>query len=670
MDTAKSPRRPLLGLGLFVVLATAAAFRLWRLSQNGFGNEYYTAAVRSMSLSWHNFLYTAFDPAGFISVDKPPVALWIQVAGVTLFGFHPLSVLVPQAMEGVAAVALLYHLVQRRFGAAAGLLAAFFLALTPVSVAIDRSSNTDSCLVLVLLLAAWALTVAVERGSWRLLALAMGLIGLGFNVKMLAAFVVLPIFAFVYVVGAPLAWRRRIAELAVAGVVLSVVSASWILAYDLTPPDRRPYAGTTNRNSMLELAVGPYGIGRFIRSAEFRSAAIASVASAAAPWRSGGSTGRPAPPGPRRGFSRLFVQEPAGALRLADGQLAGQVGWLLPFALAGIALGAARDPEGRWWSPARLALVLWAGWLVTYGVVYSYAGGFFHFYYLATMAPPLAALAAVGLVSSYEALLRGARPAVLLPVALLLTAAWQAFIDASALGWTLGESHPLHAFLLGGALLSAGVLLALLVTRPADGSRPLGARASVIAPGAVAMGVIAVLLVPAAWALSSVLVPGSGSLPSADLARIVSIRGEPPARARMGELYDPSGLVAFLEAHHAGERYLLATTTTRLAAPIIIGSGHSVMAMGGFHGLDPILTPDTLARMVEAGQVRFVMVGDAPLISRRLGADEAARPIAEWVQAKGQLVEPTLWRSSALGGRRSGMRLYDLRPGTSTGATP
>jgi len=668
MDSAQPTRRPLLSLGLFVVLATAAALRLWWLSQNGFGNEYYTASVRSMSLSWHNFLYTAFDPAGFISVDKPPVALWIQTASVKLFGFHPLSVLVPQAIEGVAAVALLYHLVQRRFGAAAGLLAALFLAFTPISVAIDRSSNTDSCLVLVLLLAAWALTVAVERGSWRLLALAMGLVGLGFNVKMLAAFVVLPVFALVYVVGARLTWRRRILDLAVAGVVLALMSASWVLVYDLTPRDRRPYAGTTNKNSMLELAVGPYGIGRFIRSAEFRSAAIASAASTAEPARSAAAE-HPASPRPRRGFSRLFVQEPAGALRLADGQLAGQAGWLLPFALVGIALGAARDSDSRWWSPARLALLLWAGWLVTYGVVYSFAGGFFHFYYLATMAPPLAALAAVGLVRSCEALLRGARSAVLMPLALLLTAAWQIYIDSSALGWKLGEYRPLHAFLFGGVLLAAGVLLALLVTRPADVSRPLGARASVIGAGAVAMGLVAVQLVPAAWALSSVLVPGPGSLPSADLARLVSIPGEPPARARMGEPYDPSGLVAFLEAHHAGERYLLATTTTRLAAPIIIGSGHSVMAMGGFHGLDPILTPDTLARMVEAGQVRFVMVGDAPFISRRLGADEAARPIAEWVQAKGQLVDPTLWRSSALGGRRNGMRLYDLKQGTPTSAT-
>src|SRR5213594_2215646 len=237
MDNVKPIWRRSLRLGLFAVLAAAAALRLWRLSQNGFGNEYYTAGVRSMSLSWHNFFYNAFDPAGFISVDKPPVALWIQVASVKLFGFHALSVLIPQALEGVAAVAILYRLVQRRFGAASGLLAALFLALTPVSVAIDRSSNTDSCLVLVLVLAAWALTLAAERGSLPLLALAMALVGLGF--------VVLPAFVLVYPVGAPLGWRRRVVHLGVAGAVLAFVSLSWVLAFDLTPPDRRPYAGTT-----------------------------------------------------------------------------------------------------------------------------------------------------------------------------------------------------------------------------------------------------------------------------------------------------------------------------------------------------------------------------------------------------------------------------------------
>src|SRR2546428_6085006 len=242
-DNVQPIWRPSLGLGLVVVLAVAAALRLWRLSQNGFGNEYYTAGVRSMSLSWHNFFDNAFDPAGSSPVDKPPVALWIQVASVKLFGFHALSVLIPQALEGVAAVALLHHLVERRFGPAAGLLAALFLALTPVSVAIDRSSNTDSCLVLVLLLAAWALTHAVEKGSWPLLVLAMALIGLAFNVKMLAAFVVLPTFALVYFVGAPLGWWRRIGHLAVAGGVPAAGWLSWGGGAALTPPGAAAAAG-------------------------------------------------------------------------------------------------------------------------------------------------------------------------------------------------------------------------------------------------------------------------------------------------------------------------------------------------------------------------------------------------------------------------------------------
>jgi 4-amino-4-deoxy-L-arabinose transferase-like glycosyltransferase len=672
MDDVKSSRRPVPRLGLVAVLAVAAALRLWRLSQNGFGNEYYTAGVRSMSQSWHNFLYNSFDPGGFISVDKPPVALWAQVASVKLFGFHPLSVLIPQALEGVAAVAILYHLVARRFGAAAGLLAALFLALTPASVAIDRSSNTDSCLVLVLLLAAWALTLAVERGSLPCLVLAMALVGFGFNVKMLAAFVVLPTFALVYLVGAPVGWWRRVGDLAIAGVVLVVVSSSWMVAYDLTPADRRPYAGTSDRNSMLELVVGPYGMGRFVRAPEFRSAAMASAnppAGRSATQAAAGATSQ-LESGPRRGFSRLFVRAPAGPLRLADGQLAGQVGWLLPFAIAGLALVVLRERLRGPLSPTRLAALLWLGWLVTYAVVYSYAGGFFHFYYLATMAPPLAALAGIGFVRLSELSLRGGARALFLPACLLLTSMWQLYIDTNAMGWRLDGYHSLHVALTGGTLLAAAALLVIFVSRPSGAPQPMGPSGRVMSTGAAAVGLAAALVAPSAWALSSVLVPGAGSIPSADLGRLLPVAGDTLQRTRSVEPYDPSGLVAFLEANHAGERYLLATTTTRLAAPIIIASGQPVMAMGGFHGLDPILTPDKLARMVDAGQIRFVMVGDASFISRQLGADVAAQPIAEWVQEKGQLVDPALWRSSALGGRRSGMRLYDLRPGPLAAVNP
>src|ERR1700733_5698795 len=139
-----------------MILAFGSLLRLFALTRNGYGNTYYSAGVFSMTRSLHNFFFNAFDPAGVLALDKPPVALWVQVASAKLFGFAPLSVLMPQAIEGMVSVAVVWHLVRRRFGSVPALLAAFALAITPISVAVDRSSNTDSCLVMVLLLAAWA----------------------------------------------------------------------------------------------------------------------------------------------------------------------------------------------------------------------------------------------------------------------------------------------------------------------------------------------------------------------------------------------------------------------------------------------------------------------------------------------------------------------------------
>src|ERR1700730_12580253 len=326
--------------GLGGVMALGLGLRLWRLDHNGFGTEYYSAGVRSMLDSPHNFLFNSFDPAGFVSLGQPPVALRLRGASAKLLGFGSLSVLLPQVLEGLGAVALVYHLVARRFGAAAGLLGALVLALPPISLVIDRSSNTDSCLVLVLLVAGWALAVAAERGSGRLLWLAMALVGVGFNVKMLAAFVVLPTFALVYAVGAPLPWRRRIAHLAVGGGVLAVVSLSWVVFYDLTPAERRPFAGSSRSNSMIELAVGHNGMERFVRHRRVVARA-AGMPVATAPAQPGAPGGRPA------GRLRLVDNVPVGPLRLADRHLAGQVSWLLPLALAGVAAGAARATR-RW----------------------------------------------------------------------------------------------------------------------------------------------------------------------------------------------------------------------------------------------------------------------------------------------------------------------------------
>jgi len=701
-------RRVALGLAQAAVFVLAAALRFWRLDQNGYDNEYYAAAVRTMGSGVHNFLYNSFDPAGFVSVDKPPVALWIQVASVKLFGFHGLSILLPQVLEGVASVWLVYHLVQRFFGAPAGLLAALFMALTPVSVAVDRSGNTESCLVLVLLLAAWALLRAVEEGKRRHLLLAMALIGLGFNVKMLAAFVVLPTFALVYFVGAPADWRRRIADLALGAVVLMAVSLPWMVAYDLTPSAQRPFVGSSTQNSMLELAIGHNGVGRFVRLAgALRPGGSDRPAGPPSPVSSNRPAGpvwpRSSDPGadrpgevaraagaetsgasrPPSGFARLFVRTRVGPLRLADGQLAGQVAWLFPLALMGLVAGALRGRFRRPLVPAHLAIILWSGWVITYAAVYSYAGGIFHFYYLATLAPPLAALAGIGAVWLWDAYTERGWRSLLLPGALVLTATWQVYVEADGLGWKAGQSPGLtdivfpagsdwrtwlHGALLVGTLAAAGCLLAVLLT---EGRGRVARGLSFVA---LSIGLVALLVIPTAWALSSVLIKGIAVLPSADPLRLSPevLVADARRQARSAASANTARLVEFLQGQRQGERYLLATSSTRLAAPIIIETGEPVMAMGGFHGLDPILTPSSVAHLVETNQLRYVMLGDLSVVSRRLGGEVALRPVADWVRANGTLVDPALWRPDGrrLAGRTSELQLYDLRPSTETRTVP
>jgi 4-amino-4-deoxy-L-arabinose transferase-like glycosyltransferase len=639
------------------VLVLAAALRLWRLDQNGFDNEYYAAAVRSMMGGWHAFFYNSFDPAGFVSVDKPPLALWIQVATARVIGFSSLGVLLPQVLEGLAAVAVLMHLVGRRFGTPAGALAGLFLALTPITVAVDRSGNTDTGLVLVLLLAAWPLTVAAERGHRGFLLLAMALIGLGFNVKMLAAFVVLPTFALVYWLGAALPWRRRLVDLVLGGVLVAVVSLPWMIAYDLTPADRRPYVGSSPQNSMIDLAVGHNGVGRFVRLWQTGRTASADRG----PARPPSAVAAAATPASGDGFARLFVRTPVGALRLLDGLLSAQAGWLLPLALAGVAgllRGGARPPVDPSWS----SLLLWAGWALTYAVVYSYAGGIFHFYYLSTLGPPLAALAAIGSMELWRRYREGGAPAVLLPGALLVTAMWQCYVHTFGLPAVADEwQRRLPVWMLIAVVVAAGALIARLLRADAGGR----AGAPALPAAALAIGLVALLAIPTAWALSSVLVRGVAVIPSADIGRL---RSRPPAaealgRWRRAEAAERRALIAFLRANHHGERFLLATPSAQLASPLIIATGEPVMAMGGFHGLDPILTPERLARLVEAGQVRFVMLGELSITSRYMGAEAAGRPLADWVRANGKPVETARWGGPVTGfGRGAPRQLYDLRP--------
>src|ERR671927_180656 len=248
-------------LTLAVVLLLSAFLNLFRLTDEGYGNAYYAAAVKDMLTSWHNFFFVSFD-AGFVSVDKPPLGLWIQAASAYLFGFSSLSLLVPQAIAGVLSVALIYYLVRRVFGPVAGLVAALALAVTPVAVAIQRNNVMDALLILALLLAAWAFFIAAERGSLGWLLLGSVVVGLGFNIKMLQAFLILPAFYLLYLLAAHTSRRRRFVHLGAATVVLLAVSLSWAVAVDLTPPEERPYVGSSPDDSVLGLIIGYNGFDR------------------------------------------------------------------------------------------------------------------------------------------------------------------------------------------------------------------------------------------------------------------------------------------------------------------------------------------------------------------------------------------------------------------------
>jgi 4-amino-4-deoxy-L-arabinose transferase-like glycosyltransferase len=220
--------------GLVGIILLAAGLRLMWLDQNGYGNSYDSAAVRSMLASVKNFFFGSFDPIGVVTVDKPPVAIWIQAISTKVLGFSGFSLLLPQALMGVASVWLIYHLVRRVFGGGDGLLASLILAIAPIGVAMDRDKLPDPALVLVLLLAAWALTRAAGTGRLRTLLLSTALVGIGFQVKMLAAFVVLPTFYLVYMLAAPVGWRTRFAHLTAATGVLVASSLAWPIAVEMT----------------------------------------------------------------------------------------------------------------------------------------------------------------------------------------------------------------------------------------------------------------------------------------------------------------------------------------------------------------------------------------------------------------------------------------------------
>jgi 4-amino-4-deoxy-L-arabinose transferase-like glycosyltransferase len=249
-------------IALAFILLLAGFLSIYNIGNQGYSNEFYAASVKSMIQSWKNFFCVSLDPGGWVTVDKPPVSLWVQAAFAKVFGFHGWSILLPESLAAIAGVLIIFHIVKRHFGRVAGLISALALALSPIYIVVSKTNNTDSVLILFMVLATWAMMVAADKGKLRYLILSAVLLGVAYNAKTLEAFLILPALFVVYLFGTNLKWRTRAWHLAVATVVLAAVSLSWSAAVDLTPASERPYVDNSTTNSELELAIGYNGIQR------------------------------------------------------------------------------------------------------------------------------------------------------------------------------------------------------------------------------------------------------------------------------------------------------------------------------------------------------------------------------------------------------------------------
>ncbi|NED50815.1 glycosyltransferase family 39 protein, partial [Micromonospora aurantiaca] len=439
--TGREPRwaRPAL-LGLLVV---TALLYLWGLGASGWANAFYSAAVQAGSQSWTAFFYGSSDAANSITVDKTPASLWLMALSVRVFGLSGWSILLPQALLGVASVGVLYATVRRWYGPAAGLLAGAVLALTPVATLMFRFNNPDALLVFLLVAAAYATVRAVETASTRWIALTGVLVGFGFLTKMLQAFLVIPVFAGVYLLAAPTGLGRRIRQLLLAGLAVVVSAGWWVAIVELVPASARPYIGGSQNNSILELTLGYNGLGRITGDE------VGSVG--------GGGGGRPGGGGGGPFSGRT------GLLRMFDTEVGGQISWLLPAALILLVAGlwlAGRAPRT---DRTRAGLLLWGGWLLVTGLIFSFMSGIFHAYYTVALAPAVGALIGIGTTLLWRARSAAVRwrrlAATLLLAGTLAVTAWWSW-------HLLGRTPDWHPWLRTTVLALGLTTAALLATAP------------------------------------------------------------------------------------------------------------------------------------------------------------------------------------------------------------
>jgi 4-amino-4-deoxy-L-arabinose transferase-like glycosyltransferase len=611
---------------LAALLVLAAVLDLWALDRNGFANEYYSAAVRSMSSSWHAFLFGSYDATGVMTVDKPPLALWVQALSARVFGFGSWSMLVPQAVMGVATVGLTYDLVRRRFGRAAGAAAGLVLALTPITVAISRHNNPDALLVLLCTAALWFLVRGLEDGRMRWIVLSGIAVGLGFEAKMGVALMVVPGIAAAWLWVAPRGRAAAARALLAGGAALTAVGLAWPVLVWLTPASDRPWISGTADNSVWSLILGYNGLGRLLGQGGGPGGGGAASGGGAGRAFGGaalGGVGGPAGGGP--GGAGPFGGEP-GALRLFNQSLGGQAGWLLGFAaVATVALVVVSrlrrgDPRTGW-------LIAMGGAFAVTAVAFSQAKGIFHPYYVSLLAPFSAALVGAGVgeiarggkaarvvgpfavaggVATELIVLRSSASAPDWTIPILLVVATGA---AAALAWGIGRRGRWIALaaVLGALLLAPASWAVTTLGHATNGIFPAGGPASAAfgggGPGGAPSG-------PPTGAAGSTGGPPTGAAGSTG-GPPIGFPGAARAAPRLGGGPfggDAQGLSRALAYASRDGGGAVAVSSQQGASREVI-AGANVVAIGGFSGRESQVTTAWLADAVQAGRIRFVLAG-------------------------------------------------------------
>ncbi len=604
------------------LLVATAVLYLWGLGASGWANSFYSAAVQAGTKSWKAFFFGSSDSANFITVDKPPASLWVMELSARVFGVNSWSILVPQALEGVAAVGLLYLTVRRWFGVAAGLIAGAVMAFMPAAALMFRFNNPDALLVLLMVAAAYMVTRAIEDGKTSWLVWAGVFLGFGFLTKMLQAFVVMPAFALAYLVAGPPKLGKRLWQLLLGGLAMIAAAGWWVAIVELWPASSRPYIGGSTDNSVLDLVFGYNGFGRL----------------------TGNETGSVVAGG---GQGQAGQWGETGWLRMFGDSWAGHASWLIPaaliFALAGLALAGWKNRHDR----IRAAVIMWGGWLFITGAMFSLGAGIIHEYYSVALAPAIGALVGIGSTVLFALRERWWARA-LLAGSVAVTAWW---------AWTVLERTPdwnswLRPLVLA---LAGGGIVGLLIGRTAA---RWGAGAALAA----------CLIAPTAYAISTASQVHSGAIPGVGPASSFGPGGAggpgggfpggglpgggtggqgalpapptggafptppaggfptPPAGAQggfpgggmggmggMGGLLDaatPSDTVVdFLSAGQEGFTWSLATIGANNAAGYQLATGDPVMAIGGFNGTDEWPTLEGFQQMVADGDIHYFVAG-------------------------------------------------------------